>query len=336
MASQSDIKNRPSTLSQTIQTIEFIVKDIPEEKAHLLGKKVIGVVSEIGKFIDLTNLYGITIAINYGDALKDLDLGSKILSPESYTNTDGITGIAKAVTVVRNDRPYTYLVFNAQYLFPLIEEKEDSSDMNFTLGLIAHECAHVQLNAEKRFLPEFKLGASIKDYKHKMALGIAEICWDEYAACLISSSFINTEKAHHISTTLTAIETAHEKANQAIFAYRIHGSLNTLITEAGEAIIAPLRMISYLFGDIDSSYIFNEKDISWSDIEDVHQKFIEKEYFIFADKLWVELRKLWETRKKWESVLVFKNIEDIVSDIFESIGITFTLQYDGQYYIGVL
>lgn len=331
MVSERNIENIPSTLSKDIRVT---VEGFPEEKANFLEELVKNIISTIGKVIKLDNLYGITIAVNYPDALEKLDLGRKTLSPLSYTNTDKITGIAQAVTVVRNDLPYTYLVFNARYLLPLIEN-EASADINFIIGLIAHECAHVELNEEKRSLAEFRLDAYIKDFKHRIALQVAEVCWDEYAACLISSSFNNTEKDSHIETALTAIETAYEKANQAICVYRVYGDLNTLIIQAGEAIILPLKMISYLFGDIDYSYFYNEKDIDWSYIEDVRQKFIEKDYFIFADKLWIELRRLWKTRKKWESISVFKNIEDIVSDIFKSIGITFTLQDNGQYWVDV-
>lgn len=328
MVSEINIENIPSTLSNSIKVI---IEGLPDEKANFLSLVVRNIISNIGKVIKLDNLYGITIAVNYSDALERLDLGRKTLSPLSYTNTDKITGIAQAVTVFRDDLPYTYLVFNALYILPLIENK----NINFIIGLIAHECAHVELNEEKRSLAEFRLDTSIKDFKHRIALQAAEVFWDEYAACLISSSFNNTEKDSHIEMALTAVETAYEKANQAICVYRVHGDINTLISQAGEAIILPLRMISYLFGDIDYSYFYNEKDIDWSYIEDVRQKFIEKDYFIFADKLWIELRRLWKTRKKWESISVFKNIEDIVSDIFKSIGITFLLQDDGQYWVDV-
>ncbi len=57
-----------------------------------------------------------------------------------------------------------------------------------SIGIIAHECAHVQITMEKELaIPEARLGTRINGYERALMFQLAEVFWDEYAACRLSA-----------------------------------------------------------------------------------------------------------------------------------------------------
>lgn len=154
-----------------------------------IAKKIIKSVDEcvvtLGLFMDLSTLDGITIACDYDAALAAADQGIQCIRPLDRTDTDEIQGVAKTFHVWRNEKVKSHIIFDAAVLLPLLaDNKFTQEEQQCAIGIIAHECGHVHMNAQiESFIPDARFGAKIKDPERAILFQIAEICWEEYAVC---------------------------------------------------------------------------------------------------------------------------------------------------------
>ena len=118
----------------------------------------------LGSFMDLSTLEGITIAIDYDAALADIDQGMEGLPPLDRTVTDELRGVAKTCQIVRDGAVRSHIVFDAAQVVPLIAgDAVTDDDRKEVIGLIAHECDHVDINARHQaVVPDARLAAVIE------------------------------------------------------------------------------------------------------------------------------------------------------------------------------
>lgn len=146
-----------------------------QEAATTLGRALAEAVAVFGWFMDLSTLDGVTVGFDYDDALASIDQGMDGLPPLDRTDSDEHQGVAKACRVVRDGVVKTHLVFGAEQLAPLIAgDAMTTADWQFSIGLIAHECGHVEVNAmNERFVSDARLGAVIAECYRAMMLPAA-------------------------------------------------------------------------------------------------------------------------------------------------------------------
>lgn len=296
------------------------------EAAQQLSAAVADAISTLGSFMDLSTLDGVTVAVEYDDALTSLDRGMNGLRPLTRSNREEMQGVAMSPAVLREGGVLTHLVFDAGMLVSLIVDGAADEDRWMSIGIIAHECAHVQITAEKeRAIPEARLGSAIEDYERAIMFQLAEICWDEYAACRISATFAKDQNNSHADTLKSCVSGARARSNDAIKAYRVHGDLNRLVGEAGAELCQPMKAAAYLLGGMDG------EGADWSFFPDVRSALQDGEFADLVDELWTELRRLWETRSDWRPTLqVFKRLENLAREVFQSGGIHFRTASDGS------
>ena len=195
-----------------------------------------------------------------------------------------------------------------------------------TYGLISHECAHVEITAEKEhFVPDARFGTEIHGFERAVMFQVAEICWDEYAACRISAMFNARQNETHAETVCASANVARRRSNDAIREYRLHGNLDRLIQEAGPPLCQPIKAAAYLLGGMDA---VGEE---WSDQAETEAALIDADYLELVNELWAELRRLWDTRGTWEpSLSVFSGLEAVANDVFRSGGIIFSTSPEGE------
>ncbi len=112
-----------------------------EENARTFGHLVGAYVRELSRHFDLASLDGITVAYDYAQALLDLDRG--YATSFKLTPSDGIVlGVAMTPAVMRNGNLKSHMLFNADILRPLEDDKSDLHGL--ALHTLAHECAHVE------------------------------------------------------------------------------------------------------------------------------------------------------------------------------------------------
>lgn len=160
----------PTPLSVSVKGFNDPV--VGERLAHAVA----GAIGMVGSFIDISRLDGVTIACEYDQAFADLDRGLEGLRPLSRSDTQEMQGIAMSPAVLRDGEVKTHLVFDAAYAVSLIADEATDEDRAVTYGVFAHECAHVEVTAEKeRFVPEAPFGTSIESFEHAVMFQFAEV-----------------------------------------------------------------------------------------------------------------------------------------------------------------
>lgn len=296
-----------------------------------LAHAVAGAIGVVGSYIDIGSLDGVTIACEYDQALAELDRGLEGLRPLSRSDTQEMQGVAMSPAVMRDGEVKTHLVLDAAYMVSLISDEATDEDRAVTYGVIAHECAHVEVTAEKeRFVPEARFGTPIEGFEHAVMFQLAEVAWDEYAACRLSAMFNRSQNYMHAETVIASVRDVRERSNATIRAFRLHGDVDRLVAEAGPILCQPMKAAAYLLGGMDAV------GAEWSDFPEVEAALEAEDYLELVNQLWAELRRLWDARGEWEPTLaVFGGLEDIATEVFYQGGLIFTSRADGSCHINV-
>lgn len=297
-----------------------------EDAARRLGELVLGCVQMVGSFIDLSTLDGVTIAIDYDAALAELDRGLEGLRPLSRSNSEEMQGVAMSPAVMREGSVLTHLVFDAAHLVALIVDEEEQAARDLAIGIIAHECAHVQITAQKeRAIPDARFGTAIEGYEHAVMFQMAEVCWDEYAACRLSAPFASTQNEHHSVTLAGTLEAVRSRSDERIKSYRLHGDINVLVAETGALLCGPMKAAAYLLGGMDAV------EANWSEFTPVRDAIDDAGYADLIDDLHKLLRQLWDAQGSWDPTLdTFAPLEALAKRVFSSGGIHFETAGDGR------
>lgn len=302
-----------------------------EEGAKQLGYAVLSCVNTLGRLIDLSTLDGVTIAIDYDAALAELDRGVDGLRPLSRSDSPEMQGVAMSTPVMRNGQVKSHIILNAAVVAALAVEDAPKDEIHQAIGIIAHECAHVQITAQKEFaIPDARFGTRIENYERAVLFQLGEVCWDEYAACRISAPFARNQTERHAEIVAEVVAVALTRSRAAIRSYRRHGDLHRLIEEAGPALCEPMKAVAYLLGGMDGA------EETWADHSVARQAIEAGGYGNHVDELQQALRMLWDTQDHWDPTLdTFDPLLAIGKRVFEAGGIHFRNSPDGSTYIDV-
>ena len=299
--------------------------------ARELGRAVIETITLLGSFMNLAKLDGVTLAVDYDAAIAGLDRGLEGLRPLDRTNTEEMQGVAMSPAVMRDGDVRTHLLFDAAMLIHLILPEASDEERSAAIGIIAHECAHVEITSQKEAaIPGARFGTPIEGYERAIMFQVAEVCWDEYAACRISAPFAHQQNIQHASTTKACLETARVQANAAIRSYRIHGNIDRLVAEAGPPLCRPVKAAAYLLGGMDG------EELGWDAFDEIRQAAERSDYWPLFDRLHAILRDLWDGRESWSaSLTTFEPLEHFAKAVFASGGLHFRSRGDGTCRIDV-
>lgn len=307
---------------------DFTNREAATDLGNVLGQCVM----ELGSFMDLATLDGVTIAIDYDAALAGIDQGIEGLRKLDRTDTEELQGVAKTCQVLRDGSVRSHIVFNAAMLVPLIAgDAVTDEDREMAIGLIAHECAHVEVNARMdEVVPESRLGATSPDFERAVLFQIAEIAWSEYAVCRLSARFAPRQNQQHAESVAAVMPGARARANEAIKSYRTHGDLRRLLAEAGSELCQPIKAVAYLLGGIDA------EGLDWTEFPEVRAAIEEARYADLVDVLHMRCRALWNTRADWSADEdVLGPLTELTRDVLASGGIHLSRGEDGDCHISV-
>lgn len=298
------------------------------ETATRAANSIAGAVRAVSRYIDLSRLDGITIAYDYDAALAELDRGFETTRPLTKTIDDRVLGVAMAPAVWRDGLVKGHLVFYALAVLPIEDETHELC--NQALYLIAHECAHIEdLKLRDERFPGTILQQRIYDCEEAIFTPLAEIFWEEYAACRASAPFGNNQAGAYEECLVGALGAARDEARAAIQAYRLHGDVDRVLEDAGRPICEPLRFAAYMLGHLDG------RREDWSAVPQARDELARSAYASFVDRLGTVLRDLWNTRETWESLDVFGPLKDVAREALFRNGISVTRLADGQVYVDI-
>lgn|GEM_PF-609257 len=313
----------PSNLSASARGYER------EEDARRIGSNVLGLIQLFGKYINLETLDGITLAYDYGNALAELDRGVE-LGSKLQASQDWAVGVAMTPSVLRDGQVKSHIVLNAAIMEGLDEDPEHLHCQE-AVHLLAHECAHVEINAVfDRQFPNRVLRHKHETWYEHLRWEVISCSWDEYAACRISAGFGNNPSENYRSIFENILGEASENVRQAILKYRHDSDLDDLVMEAQRNIGNLAKFASYVLGTADGFEHSLEEDLP--EIADALQGHWFRPFFF---RLWDALRELWARYGEWETLDEFGNIADIWLEMMADRGLEVTPQEDGTMYVNV-
>jgi len=300
-----------------------------EEDARAVGSNVLGLINIFGQHMNLETLDGVTLAYDYGDALKELDRGIET-SLDLAASKDWGVGVAMTPAVLCNGVLKSHILFNAAILEGLMEEP-DSDACQEAVHIIAHECAHVEINAIKdRQFPKVILRYRPGTWYEGLRLEVIEASWDEYAACRISAGFGKNSSENYQGVFLNILGEAGPNVREAILRCRHDADYDALLIEAQRNIGNLVKYASYVLGTADGL----NQDIE-ADLSEISEA-LEGHWFApFFMRLRDAHRVLWERYGQWESLGEFESIADIWLEMLADRGVEVIPQEDGTMYVNI-
>lgn len=294
------------------------------ENANALGNEFSATLIEISRYMDLERLAGATVTWNFEEAFAAIDRGFEGAKPITYTQTNELVCVAKCIPVLRDGLPHHHVVWHAGYVTALLDP--DHEHYLYALHVIAHECGHVvDLKWRDQAFPGVILKEGYDSHVAALLDGTALVVWEEYAACRLSALFSDTKdlRATYITAFTNIIGVAQPNANKAILAYRRHGQIDRVLSEAGEPLCEPLRTAGYLLGHLDGMG-------DTTPLEELCPAIVGTHYAEMLERLREALRTIWSTRESWSTMArVFADLRRIAEDTVAAGGIHFQDTHEG-------
>lgn len=323
MTEEARVSTAPDNISVSLRQFAN------EQEARKLGELSGAVVKELGKYIDLGTLDGITIAFDYDEALKSLDRGVDTQSELGATK-EWAQGVAMTPVVLRDGEIKSHILMNAGVACWLLEEA-DTQNFSEAFHTFAHECAHVEINAAfDRCFPNQLLRKKYDTWYESLRGETIAATWDEYAATRICAGFGADPTDNYETIFLNILQESGPNVRTAILKYRIDGNVDELVVQAQMNIGNLFKMASYLLGTADGFGRSLEADLprSWQAL-DGHW------FEPFAHELHEAFRQIWEAFGKWESYDSFEQIADIWLRVLKDRGLVLEPQPDGPMHVKV-
>lgn len=272
-----------------------------------------------GRCMDLALLDGVTVGVDYDDALASVELGYESNVAKQYTNADGLLGVGKMLRVKREGQVKVHVVINANAICALADHEHEMFWL--CANIVAHELAHVAVVGWfEAHSPGIMLSPHQGDWAIATLREAAHAIWEEYAACRLSAQFNqgNVVRDNYAQGLETASEGAIASARDSIKAYRSHGDVSHLLVETCRPIATALKMAGYLMGHLDGSD--GEFDLNTQCPIASSNEFAP----VLPDLL-EALREAWDKRLDWNGLEGINGVVDVLVAALATAGAKVTL-----------
>lgn len=291
-----------------------------EEQAREFGTLIGQLVRVLSCHFDLSNLDGITIAHDYHQALTDLDRGYET-SYKLVASTEFVEGVAMSPSVMRRGSLKSHIIFNANHILPLADEKHEGYSR--AVHLLVHECAHIE--ATKFFdiaFPHFLLRHRHPDLHDACRWGVISGCWSEFIVTWTCAPYGCDPTSDYERCFLEALERTRGRANEKIKSYRLHYNHEQILREVYEIYGDLMKFASYLLGTMAGL------GLTLSDVPQT-RAVLEGHWFApFWARLECACKEISGQYGQWTDHGVFETIGDIADDLLADGGVH--LRFSGE------
>ncbi len=185
--------------------LQINVKGLSDDLANRVGtavRKVVGSLERLGEGLDLRRMHRIIVAEDFAGELAELSAATVSGRPITHTDEEYAVAVAKVILLPRGEDYEIVPVISANHALALLASVDAGSDVEATdqaaeslssglysrvLHSLHHELCHVH-DDNKRIdaLKAFMLSYCYRG-KDVFIRPLAESCWDEYIANVLSS-----------------------------------------------------------------------------------------------------------------------------------------------------
>jgi hypothetical protein len=300
-----------------------------KEDAEKLGEIVGSFLRLFGTFLNLERLDAVTVAYDYDTALKEVDRGT-VCQEVTATNDTFARGVGMAVRVLRKGQVKSHIVVAAGLMNSL--RSENDPNYQLAIGLLAHEAAHVHDSLMQDLAFPGVLLQRSTGFREGILLQMAQVCWDEYAACRLSTRIGDDKQLAWFEETFCSFaEEVRERTNKHIQQYRWHGDLNKLVPQVVAEYGALLKYAGYFLGHLDGLGLSIEKDAPKAN-EIINRK---KYFTPIFEELVACLKSIWATYGHWPGLQIFDPLKNVADKLLQAGGIEIEDRASGAAYVRV-
>lgn len=324
-ASEGEQALPPSTAPNfSIQVMGFHDPDYGTRLGTVVGEWV----RALSRHLNLSTLDGVTVAIDYDQALSDLDRGYETTHRLTATKSH-VVGIAMTPSVIREGNLKSHIVLNAAFMVPLLDEL-DLEAHNQAVHILAHECAHVDVTQayDRRFpnvLLRQALGSTLDQCRWQVIFAV----WDEYAVTSMTGAVGANQTDAYEETFLNDLATFDDRVNDLIRAYRLHGNIDQVLREVYGTCGNLLKFAAYHLGNLRSF------DRDWRSCERTSAVLEGQWFALYLERLSECCQEIQRGYGAWESQDCFLVITNIAEALIERAGLFIEELPDGGLYVEI-
>lgn len=298
------------------------------ETATRLATVVGHAVRKLGDTFDLSGLDGVTLAVDYNQALLDLDRGYETSYKLTATNSH-VVGVAMTPGVLRDGVLKSHIVLNANNIWPLIDQN-DAEGRDNAVHILAHECGHVQVtsafdNCFPNVLLRQKNSPLLEQIHWKVILPV----WDEFAVTSLSAGFGASQTESYENTFINDLAEADERSNKLLLKYQEHGSVDQILSEIYGCYGNLLKFAAYHLGNLDGV------GVRWQDSQKTASVLKDHWFLPYFERLEAACIEIAKSYGRWENTDSFMLIADIIDDLVERAGLLIERMDDGRLWVDI-
>ena len=321
----------PITLPKdTQETLQGLTGET-EEELRELGDKLLMCVAAISTAIDMSGLDGITVAVDYENALAKFDRGVEALKGKSRlepTNDGNAIGVAMTSTLLKDGKVKSHMFFH-YYAVKGISCDRDSEEFQAALHIVAHECAHVE--AASKFDSAFPgvlfrrhpdTWTALDQARWEYAI---DACLQEYIACRRSSGFGKNPLDDEVDVLLNTLNGLDEEANRMVEECRRDKDYGKVFYGLFPLYGNLMKYSCYVLGTMHGSRLTVE------DASSLRDGLADSWFAPYFDSLGKLCEALYESYGTWEDYGAFDDIGNLLEQMVERKGVNARLCGDGLY-----
>jgi hypothetical protein len=239
--------------------LQINIKGLPEERAYDIGHAVIATIralEEVHKDLDLRRMHRMIFTTDFAGELAELSRARASGNPITHTDEEYLIAVGKVIILPRGEEGYEILpVMNAYMAATLAPEDPNNYDteaLRTVLHFLHHELCHVHDDNKKIDAFSSLILKTCYSGKDIFIRPLAEVCWCEYIATVLSSSSAGEGDVAVMAKNLAdAIKRTKPVIDSEILAYRYHGDLDRLLgmfARHGESLA---KIAAYMLGYVD-------------------------------------------------------------------------------------
>ena len=272
---------------------------------------------------DLSRLEGITVAADLDRALAEFDDGG-LETGRTLTRTRGDSeGVGMTPVCIRDGSARCHTFHAALTIAHLVAGPSQSTDAyNLARYTIAHELGHAHDLAQRaRHLERFIIRSPGDLLTPSVFWQLAEICWNEYAACQLSCETYPPILSALSEQLFLTLQDFKQSVRAMIMKCKVAGSSAPVFPGAIDSLYPVLKYSSYVLGHLDGLKIAMPPQISTA----LSNAGLSE---LFADLANV-LREMWRTYPAWTELTVYDPLISFLKRAFRFAAVD-VYEADGQ------
>jgi hypothetical protein len=319
---------RGQTVLRTVPVSFLGTFDQDERKR--ISEVVSDVLVESAWTVPLDRIEGITFADDYPAALSSVDPGIPGCAPPATREDEGLRGIAKCPTVLRDGVVQSHIVIHGDIGRALLSD--DTEQQSFAVSVLANQLAQAGVT---QVIDEALPGVLLSSAHDTDALAaVLHPCtypaWNAYFASRGAPFLPEAQLKNNQEVLLIAIQQAFVAIPRARLAYRTHGSIDGLLSAALPQITSVLEVAARVLGSADG---LGREPLY--DAAELETELRQRELHAWLTDFRRDLSYLWDRRGAWEGYGEFLALNRHAERLLWPFSIFLWLTADGQCWVEV-